>query len=327
MKKIERLIKEISADICYCYNCQPYEGGEPFWILGERTDLEELFDDYDVPEDKRNEIADAMKCPWCGTHFQRGIEVGIKTKSRRELEKKLTVWRNRYANDFEDFAAFLEKFPYLGIKHTIGKKIITNLSTFPKKDIKDDKWFRARTIVGSKRLSCADFKAPDQEVVKIPEGRFNHYGQSHWYLASTEYGAAYEAASYNDDILWVQCVNIRYAVDILDLRVSDYETDLGLPVLATGIIFSSIIRRDVIHDRNWKPEYFVPRFIADCAKLHSFQGILFDNDKFHGANLVLFHPDRVDYEFIENPRFLEIPRVGTDQTKNEEADPNADPIF
>ena len=38
----------------------------------------------------------------------------------------------------------------------------------------------------------------------------------------------------------------------------------------------------------WKPEYFVPRFVADAARAAGFRGILYDSNKFEGYNAVLF---------------------------------------
>jgi hypothetical protein len=38
----------------------------------------------------------------------------------------------------------------------------------------------------------------------------------------------------------------------------------------------------------WKPEYFVPRFVADAARAAGFRGILYHSNKFDGYNAVLF---------------------------------------
>jgi len=38
----------------------------------------------------------------------------------------------------------------------------------------------------------------------------------------------------------------------------------------------------------WKPEYFVPRFIADCARASGFAGIRFQSPRHYDRNLVLF---------------------------------------
>jgi len=58
--KIEEYIDEIQPEIVYCYNCQPYEGGEPIWIMGRKCNLEELFNKYEVPENIRGEVADEL---------------------------------------------------------------------------------------------------------------------------------------------------------------------------------------------------------------------------------------------------------------------------
>ncbi|MCO6416499.1 RES domain-containing protein [Siccirubricoccus sp. KC 17139] len=38
----------------------------------------------------------------------------------------------------------------------------------------------------------------------------------------------------------------------------------------------------------WKPEYFVPRFVADAARAVGFRGILYCSTRFKGYNAVLF---------------------------------------
>jgi hypothetical protein len=61
-------------------------------------------------------------------------------------------------------------------------------------------------------------------------------------------------------------------------------------VIAVGLIHSGKLRHPVLTSANWKPEYFVPRFIADCARLREFSGIQFRSPKHYEENLVVFNP-------------------------------------
>ncbi len=50
-KKNQQLFERVQTQVGYCYNCQPYDEGEPVWIHGDRTELGKLLYDYEVPKD------------------------------------------------------------------------------------------------------------------------------------------------------------------------------------------------------------------------------------------------------------------------------------
>ncbi len=70
---IEACIEEIQPEIEYCYNCQPRDSGETIWIQGIECDLEDLFNDYEVPDEIRDEVADGLVCKFCGTQMEREV--------------------------------------------------------------------------------------------------------------------------------------------------------------------------------------------------------------------------------------------------------------
>lgn len=304
--KVEEYVGRIQPEIAYCYNCQPYEAGEPIWVLGERCWLEELFDEYEVPESIRDEVANSLECDGCGTQMQRFDDIGLRTETEKEFARKLKEWRERYEDQFNEFTAFLESCPYLGVKHPLGLTIVESMEKFPATRISHELWYRARRITGGKRATKDDMRAPDPTKVEIPEGRYNHFGQSYWYLADTEIAAARETLEEGETMVWIQCVHIQEVDDILDVRVLWGGQDIEGPVIVVGLIFSRALEKPVERNRGWKPEYFLPRFIADSAKLAGFKGIAFNSDRHYDSNLVLFEPHAVQCEFVGEPYVFEV---------------------
>jgi hypothetical protein len=315
-KDIEELISELQAEIQYCITCQPYDDGDAVWVLGVQADLEELFDEYKIPEDMRDEIANKLHCPNCGRQLERFDDYGAKTPYEEQVDQKRDEWFKKYEDDLVDFVQFIEKYPYLGAKHKLGKKVIDLLPQFPKIDIENDNWFRARKISDGRKFFHEDMAAPNPEQVQIGEGRFNHYGQSHFYLAKTDIGAAKELlARAEEKLVWMQNITIHKAISILDVRVGFNEPDPDAPLIATGLIFfSDALNLSVERNRFWKPEYFVPRFVADAAKLSGFQGILYTSNYHYSDNLVIFDTSKLEYEFIDAPFIFALP----DEPPNEE---------
>ena len=302
--KIKKYIDEIQPEIKYCVTCQPYDGGDYIWVLGDESDLEDLLDDYDVPEEIRDEVADQLRCNNCGCNLFRQATIGLKPQSEKEFDWKLEEWEKQYQNQLSEFATFLKSYPYLGAINPFGSQIVKSMSTFPKTIITDQEWYRARRIDNGNKAQIDDFKAPDSTIVTIPEGRYNHYGQSYWYLANSKEAAAKEIVTKKEVMVWMQCVYVQEAKDILDMR-DVFEAGPKDSVVAIGIIFSDVLKQVVKRDQGWKPEYFVPRFIADSAKLTGFKGIVFHSRRHFDDNLVLFEPNTILFEFKGKPHIFD----------------------
>lgn len=135
----------------------------------------------------------------------------------------------------------------------------------------------------------------DPRLIKISEGRFNHFGQRVFYLANSEQGAAKEALENPGDV-WLQKFQIIRATKILDLTFAPLEEAASSnllafgenDLLAVGLLYGRELSTVVERDKGWKPECFVPRYIADCARLEGFKGIKYKSSRFHLENLVLF---------------------------------------
>jgi hypothetical protein len=70
---------------------------------------------------------------------------------------------------------------------------------------------------------------------------------------------------------------------------------------------SGAIRRPVRKDKCWKPEYFVPRFIADVCKSNGINGILYSSAVDFGCNLVVFDIQTLDFCFAGTPEIFQFP--------------------
>jgi hypothetical protein len=60
--------------------------------------------------------------------------------------------------------------------------------------------------------------------------------------------------------------------------------------LIVALLSSNILERKVENrNQKWKPQYFVTRFIADCARLRGLNGIMYNSTRSYGTNIVLFN--------------------------------------
>jgi hypothetical protein len=151
--------------------------------------------------------------------------------------------------------------------------------------------------------------APPSPALARAEGRFNHYGQSTFYVAQTEQAALVETldVAAGEGFGWVQEFRFPNLDDILDLRYSlSTAGDSTISVLALGLINEHLPALRPSAESAWKPEYFVPRFIADCARRRGFRGVIFDGTKHYKKNLVLFNWDDLNIETIGEPRLIQL---------------------
>lgn len=145
--------------------------------------------------------------------------------------------------------------------------------------------------------------------VKIAEGRFNHYGQRVFYLANSAEGAAYESLEKPGDV-WIQKFRIKKAINILDLTVDPVREEIqSSNLLNFGLLFGEFLSVPVERNEGWKPDYFIPRFIADCAKKAGFNGIKYRSSRYRKQNLILFIWQDDEIEPIDNPYKFKIEKI------------------
>lgn len=287
-QKVDEFVSAVQAHVDYCLTCQPYEDGDAIWILGEEIDFEHLMEELDIPEDLRDEVARRIICPNCGAGQERYNRIGRKDEFEIEADRKWEEWHCKVGFEVNEFASYLADFSYLGLSHSMGQRIFDSLVTFPCRDMEDEVWWRARRPDGGRKFSASEMHA---NPAPMSEGRFSHYGQSALYIASDPAAAAAECLGPGDEIAWVKQFKVRSVKKVLDL--SDYlNAQDAIDVLSLGLINEHLDRLTPDEKSPWKPEYFLPRFIADCARQQGYGGIIFRSRRHYGTNLVIFSYDK-----------------------------------
>ena len=304
-KAEEKYYKKVQAEIQYCSYDQSYEEGEVVWIFGDRADISDVFDNFNVPEKYRDKILSNLSCPSCGNDcFDLASEVGIKSRFEKEIDKHMDEAYALYGGKVRELENLLEDFPLLAFQNKLAKRI--------HKEIKEKKlplttikgcFFRARKVESSEVISSENmYSAPKG---KPSEGRFNHAGQSHLYLASDKITAIKEVISEKRALLvWCQEFSIPKPIDdVLDLS---FDWDLLTPSTSTLLlslkVFNTLGRSDR-NKENWRPDYYLTRFIMDCAKSAGYNGIKYNSAKnSYSYDVVLFYPEKVEILPIGHPK-------------------------
>lgn len=301
----EKHRSKIQSKISYCYNCQPCDGGI-FWILGNQTCLEDLMDDCRIPLRYRENILPWLSCSNCGTaDFTLYTDVGTPTES----EKRLTAWHSKanvmHKKHVQSFEEHLLNSPTLALGHSFGRRILKEIREhkLPTTCVQG-KFFRARKINSDQIFKVKDMlQAP---LGKPSDGRFNHAGQSHLYL-STERNAALREVLDQDCIAWVTSLTLTEPIDKildLDLQWSDDISDTESLLLHALTIKRTLIRSDRNLEK-WTPDYYLTKFIMDCAKSCGYKGIRYTSAKeSSSSNIVLFYPDHIKNKKDGKPKLV-----------------------
>jgi len=178
----------------------------------------------------------------------------------------------------------------------MGRALIKAVGRIEATRVESALWYRCIRDDRGRPLVPEDFNAPteDQEW-QIREGRFNHAGQPHWYVADSERTAIAEVLDDEGGVVFVQCFRVGPCAKVLDLYRSLDEDDGAAAETvnlesALAIVMMGEPDRYVDRKHAWKPGYLLPRFVMDAAKLAGFQGIKYRSTRASsGANLVLFN--------------------------------------
>jgi hypothetical protein len=291
-KQIERFVEKVQEDILACPNEQIYDGTAISWSY-----LEDILIDRHVPKRLWNDVVNQLRCPKCDSTFQIWYKVGIKPQFEIRHEQRIEKARKRHDEELFKFANFLRSNPYLGALYPTGKRIVKEIEKIAGISITNQNWFRARRVDSPIPMTIDDLRPPDPQKKEIPEGRFNHFGQACWYLADDTTAAAAEVTSSKERLTWVQEWKIEKVSNVLDLRAWQADDDraydhegepMDFPLLPIALIFGDYLSAKPEKESSWRPEYFVPRFVADAARRAGFSGIWFRSTRSFGENLVLF---------------------------------------
>jgi hypothetical protein len=302
--EVKNYILDVNSEIISCFQCQPYdkEEGEIVWVDGERYEISDILSENNVPEELWKEILPYITCPNCGSVFEDiSDEVGLMSEYEIEFQHKFGKIVEISQGKIQSFYDFLARYPYLGVEHEVGQEIIKEIKKIPLITIIDEIFYRARKPENGKIFRHKDMLNPPG-TISIPEGRFNHYGQSHLYLGETEELCAKEIANEDKELLWMQKYKIKSLTNILDVyEFIDPDNIDDTPLFFAGLFQSGKISVQKSNRKFWTPEYFIPRFIADIARYNKINGIIYQSQKAIGRNLVIFDLMRCKYELIGEP--------------------------
>ena len=287
---VEEACECVRHEIVGCYNCQPWEGG-PVW-LRPRADVEDILVDCGIEEEHWDEVLEELACPNCGTSLSQWDEVEVRSEYDKKVEAVLKqAQAPELVQTLWEFHDFLESYPYLGLNDPpgMGMKISAAVRDWTKLSLEPAMWFRARRLNEESRLfASSEMCAPDPTKVRVPEGRYNHTGQSFLYLSTRPETAFDEIRTADENICAMQKFMATESITVLDLGHDLTQIDPESDLLAIAIIYNGLVQDTPEHYTSWKPEYFVPRFIADCARVEGYDGILFTSATLDGDNLVVF---------------------------------------
>lgn len=312
-ERAARWAERLNPLVEHCENDQPYdpEEEELIWVQGDRTGVGDFLADHAVPEALHEAVVAELQCRDCGREgFDLWDDIGLETDEEREHRERWARWDRRYSARVEDFARHLEAYPYLGLAHPLGRQIHAAIRTYPRTELGKHEWWRARKADGARRFVPKDM-APPPPSKATSEGRFNHYGQVVFYLASAPEAALSETldTSRGDALGWVQQFSVPQKTEVLNLVAPEWYRESGVPILALGLMHRMPnLQPDPRFP--WKPEYFLPRFVADCARAEGIAGIVFESRKYVGQNLALFKWTRSRVRARGAPRLEVLPGSG-----------------
>lgn len=302
--KEERYRKKVQSLIEYCLYCQPYDEGDAVWIFGDRMSLDDLFYNCNVPEKYWDNIMEHLVCPNCGnSSFSLGLDIGVKTEFEKDVDKHMNEAYDLYGSEVRELEKLLESYPLLAYQNKLAKRIYKEIKEkkLPTTTIKGN-FFRARKVESSEVISSKKMYNPP--LGKPEEGRFNHSGQSHLYLANDKKTAIKEVTSDEHSLLvWYQEFEISNEInDILDLSFDWSRLTPSTSTLLLSLKVHNSIGRTDRNKYNWKPDYYLTRYIMDCAKNLGFNGIKYNSVKeTYDFDVVLFFPEKIRIKAIGNP--------------------------
>jgi hypothetical protein len=278
-------LESAQREIAFCEQCQPIEAGQRVWRYGIPLKISDLLDRLGVPADDHEFVAESLECNNCGALLNLSATVGVKTQSEREWDKLWRKWETQYANRFRDLHDFLVEYPTLGLQHRLGRQLFKALGELPRYEIGMATFYCAKPVRSGAPLRSEAF---NPMALASHTSFYHHAGQQTHLLTDSEAGAAREILFGEEEIAWLQKFQLARCKGILDLSRTLAE---GSSPLAGPLIYGLCYRGAAPPSADAvKAEIagLVSRFLADCARLHCFNGIRTKSQKHYANNLVLF---------------------------------------
>lgn len=318
LKLPKRKLQELNERLTgceYCHSTYDREDHETYFYEPHES-FYDLLEDIGFSDEQKEIIYQNISCPNCGCDLDAYSEITENEYFREERYHRQFIEKiaNNAETKIKDFYNFLIKYPYLGCKHAVGKQIIKGIDSLEKINFANQVFFRAREPKDSRIFDNNDMLPPNPQNIPISEGRFNHFGQGHWYLGDSIDLCGAECSHKKNCVLWFQKVEIEQATDILDLAKDyiynyfnpDNIDGYSLPIAVAALLWSGILTKEQQIKGFWKPEYFITRYIADICKEKGINGIIYPSSLYSsGRNLVIFDINKIKFKFDGKPELKE----------------------
>jgi len=288
-KTAEKYRAKIQSVIKYCDLCQSFDGSEVLWLWGQKLELEELLFKYKIPEKYIDDIVPHLFCGGChNPSLDRCSYVSEEDIYDVDIRKNLKEIDKKFKKEIDDFTTLITEYPSLALSHRFGRRIYKTITTskLPTCNI-NGTWYRCRKKVEDKNFTSNDILAPQTGISSL--GRFNHSGQSLLYIAEYEEVAYKEVMDDAVGQVLMQEIRIDKHENVLDLTSewNNFHRDNN-PIIVALLVNKLVDQKVVFKESKWKPEYFIPTLISDCARKSGYQGIKYKSTKSYECNVVLF---------------------------------------
>lgn len=311
-QKEQKLFNKIQDEIRYCLYDQSNNGSDVYWILGEETDMYDLFWEFSVKEKLAKKMLPHFKCPYCGfSDFEMAFRVGVASAYDHELEKLYKTAKKTYHQSFIDLEKHVTDAFSMALNNPLARKIHRELKAGNLRTTEiSGRFYRGRKAT-KKTMTTADLMVPDVGISN--EGRYNHAGQSYFYISGNAFTAQLEVQQGDTTPIEIYIQEFEITepyTKILDLSHEFYEISTTMPPLM--VILFSFIEKRKNNKGNYKPDYYLTRFLADCARSEGYEGIKYTSALYHdGYNVVLFG-DHSRVKPVGNPKLIKTKEITDD---------------
>lgn len=277
-------LESAQREIAFCQYCQPTEAGRRVWRYGLPLKISELLYRLGVPESDHEFVAESLECNNCGTLLNLAATIGVKSQGEREWEQLWRKWEAQFAPRFRDFHDFLADYPSLGLQHRLGRQFFKALGDLPRHEIAPATFYAARPVTSGAPLKSEAFMAP-----ALHANFYYHAGQQVYLLTDSEAGAVREILGRGEKIAWLQKFQLARSKGVLDLArmLAEGSSPLAAPLIY-GLCYHGESGASDNRAKLNQTLGLVPRFLADCCRMHGFHGLRTKSLKHYANNLILF---------------------------------------
>jgi len=172
-----------------------------------------------MTEAESSRLGRHLFCPNCEYHLDVHYDlVATLTDEEIKVRRRREAWSRKYEKRFRAFHQFLLKHQTLAGFHAIGQQLSRAINLAPVATVENGSWFRARVPRRGESFGPRDFLPPDPTTVDVSVGRYNHAGQSAFYLADSQKTTAVERLGNEQGEIWIAEVTILKKLRVLDIR-------------------------------------------------------------------------------------------------------------